>query len=125
MAEPARIRLGFLPAHTHHRVSSGLWKTGVVPVQTHDGWPARRLVDVAALRIGESGVTHERGVFIAHDFKSADGESVRNVDPVLRLFLILAMRITGRRSHEKASGTDDHHLRADVRAGANPVPRWA
>src|SRR6266403_2750702 len=125
MAEPARIRLGFLPAHTHHGVSSGLWKTGVVPVQTHDGRPTRRFVDIAALRIGESGVTHERGVFIARDFISADGESVRNVDPVLRLFLILAVRITGRRSHEKASGADDHHLRADVRAVAKPVARCA
>ena len=82
-------------------------------------------MDITALRIGELGVTHEHGVFIARDLKSADGENVRNVDPVLRLFLILTMRVAGWRSHEKASGGDDYHLRADVRTIAESAARRA
>jgi hypothetical protein len=75
-------------------------------------------VNIASIRIRETGLPHEGGILVAHHLELPDGERVRDGDSVLRLFLTFSVLvlIAGRRAHQELSCGYYYHVRANIGA---------
>src|SRR5579864_5877181 len=112
LTKPPGICLSLLPADADDGVATCLWKARVMPIQAHDRGPARRLMNVAAVRIREAGFLHESGVLIARNLICADRERSRDPNAMPRLLFACwtLMRIFGSGSHEIDAGRHDDHF---------------
>src|SRR5258708_22266113 len=107
LAQPSEVDLGLVPAHADGRVTRGLRKARVVPIESLDGRPMRRfgLVDVAAFRIVLAGLLYVARPLLPQELVFPDRERISDghLMPWILVAVEIAARLIGRRAHHEFS----------------------